>query len=250
MRKLLKIMLLLGLLAVFSAACNKTAAPAPVKKPPVVTTPSTPSTSSSDSLTYLALGDSYTIGQSVPLEQNFPNQLRSRLNETGHPMSGPSIIAATGWTTADLKAAIAARNLGEKRYDIVTLLIGVNNQYRGYSPNEYRVQFTDLLHTAINHAKGGKGYVFVLSIPDWGVTPYADGRDREQIAKEIDQFNAINKEETEKLGVAYVDITPSSRRAAQDAGLIAGDGLHPSERMYALWVQQLFPLVSAKVQLP
>ncbi|TSD63816.1 SGNH/GDSL hydrolase family protein [Inquilinus sp. KBS0705] len=199
-----------------------------------------------NALTYLALGDSYTIGESEPQEQSFPYQLSARLNAAGKATNPPDIIAVTGWTTGDLIGAIKDRDLGSRKYDIVTLLIGVNNQYRGYSTDDYRQEFIDLLNTAISHAKGGKAGVFVLSIPDWGLTPFAGGRDRAQISKEIDQFNAINKQETEKAGVTYVDITPSSRLATTDIELIAGDGLHASGKMYSMWVNELLKVVKPK----
>lgn len=203
-----------------------------------------------NSLTYLALGDSYTIGEAVTQDQSFPYQLASHLTAAGYSVTNPDIIAKTGWTTADLKQGIIARGLQNKNYNIVTLLIGVNNQYRGYSKDEYRTEFTELLNTAINYAGGNKQHVFVLSIPDWGVTSFAQkmGRDAAQVGAEIDQFNAINKQETEKMGVAYVDITPSSRRAENEAGLIADDGLHPSANMYNLWVSQLMPIVISQLK--
>jgi lysophospholipase L1-like esterase len=204
----------------------------------------------SDSLTYLALGDSYTIGQSVPIEHSFPLQLTGQLNATGHFVINPKIIAVTGWTTGDLINAIHNSDLGDKQFDIITLLIGVNNQFRGNSADEYRTEFVQLLHTAISHAKGGKSHVFVLSIPDWGVTPFAKngGYDAQKVGAQIDLFNAINKEETQKLDVTYVDITPASRKASYDPSLIADDGLHPAAIMYSLWVSQLLPLVSAQIK--
>jgi lysophospholipase L1-like esterase len=203
-----------------------------------------------DSLTYLALGDSYTIGEAVPLQQSFPYQLVHNLNATNHFVTKPDIIAVTGWTTGDLKKGILYRDLKNHQYNIVTLLIGVNNQYRGYNKEDYRTEFVELLNTAIAYAGGNKQHVFVLSIPDWGVTPFAkaNGFDAKQVASEIDQFNAINKQETQALGVTYVDITPASRQAAYDPGLIANDGLHPSDRMYSLWVSQLLPIVNAQVK--
>ena len=197
---------------------------------------------------YLALGDSYTIGESVPAAGAFPYQLETELIKAGYPISRPEIIATTGWTTDELISAINNSDLKDKKYDIVTLLIGVNNQYRGYNQETYRTEFIQLLNTAIAYANGNKKHVFVLSIPDWGVTPYADGRDRSQIAREIDQFNAINKQETQKAGVAYVDITPISKQAANDASLNAEDGLHPSAKMYGLWVKELLPVVEAQVK--
>ena len=199
-----------------------------------------------DTLTYLALGDSYTIGESVPQAQSFPYQLAQNLRADGHAVT-PDIIAVTGWTTANLKAGITSRNLKNHNYNIVTLLIGVNNQYRGLSQTDYRAEFAELLNTAIAYAGGNKKHVFVVSIPDWGVTPFADGRQRMQIAAEIDAFNAINKQETEKQGVSYIDITPTSRRAGYEVDLTAEDGLHPSGKMYGLWVNQLAPVVKQQL---
>jgi lysophospholipase L1-like esterase len=192
---------------------------------------------------YLALGDSYTIGESVEAEGSFPYQLAAELTKAKHPISKPDIIATTGWTTDELIDAISKSDTKDKKYDLVTLLIGVNNQYRGYNQETYRAEFIQLLNTAIAHANGNKNRVFVLSIPDWGVTPFADGRDRSQIAYEIDLFNAINKQETQKAGVAYIDITPISKQAAIDPTLNAEDGLHPSAKMYGLWVKEVLPVV-------
>ena len=189
---------------------------------------------------YLALGDSYTIGESVSQEQSFPFQLTAKLNLAGMKMSPPEIIATTGWTTDELIKAIEKKDL-QKKYELVTLLIGVNNQYRGYSKENYRVEFNELLQTAINYAGGNKAHVFVISIPDWGVTPYAQKshRDVVKISTEIDAFNAVNKEEALKAGVGYVDITSGSRKAATDLTLLAEDGLHPSSKMYAEWAEKL-----------
>ncbi|MVN90276.1 SGNH/GDSL hydrolase family protein [Mucilaginibacter aquatilis] len=195
-----------------------------------------------DGLSYLALGDSYTIGEAVPAEASFPYQLAAGLTKQQIKTAAPTIIARTGWTTDELIAAIKQRSLTQK-FDIVTLLIGVNNQYRGYNIDTYRTEFVQLLNTALAYAGGNKRHVFVVSIPDWGVTPFAQGRDRSQIAREIDQYNAINKEETLKAGVSYTDITPGSRNAATDAALVATDGLHPSGKMYSEWVAKLLPEV-------
>ncbi|RYD87424.1 MAG: SGNH/GDSL hydrolase family protein [Sphingobacteriales bacterium] len=193
---------------------------------------------------YLALGDSYTIGEAVPQEQSFPYLLNKRFGNT----IAPDVIAVTGWTTGDLKSGIEQRKLQKHDYDIVTLLIGVNNQYRHYSKDEYRSEFVELLNTAISYANGNKAHVLVLSIPDWGVTPFGkNSGDPAAIGADIDAFNAINKQETEKLGVAYIDITPASRRAAYDTDLVASDGLHPSGKMYDLWVQQLQPVIEKKL---
>ena len=196
-------------------------------------------------LRYLALGDSYTIGESVEERERWPNQLAT-LIEASPDFSGKwvevSIIARTGWTTQELWDGIQDRKL-ERSYDLVSLLIGVNNQYRGYDINEYREQFIFLLSKSIEYAGSDPNRVIVLSIPDWGVTPFAQGRDREQVAKDIDAFNAVNKQETEKAGAHYVDITPISRQAVNHASLVAPDGLHPSGEMYAEWAQLALPVV-------
>lgn len=219
------------------------------KQPAVIAvtnnTSTTPPVTYSDTLTYLALGDSYTIGQSVELNQSFPYQLAGQLKQAKHFVGNPRIIATTGWTTDELIKAINTSDINGKKYDIVTLLIGVNNQYRGYSKDVYRTEFTQLLNTAIAFAGGNKKHVFVLSIPNWGVTPYAAGFDKDKISADIDAFNAINKQETDRQGVAYVNITNVSDRAATDANLTAADGLHPSAAMYALWVNELYPNVMA-----
>lgn len=197
--------------------------------------------SSQQSIRYLALGDSYTIGESVSEEERFPNQLGSLLDAQGYP-ADVTIIARTGWTTDELWDGIQKVDV-KSPYDLVSLLIGVNNQYRGYDSNEYREGFRFLLNKAIEYAGGDTNHVFVFSIPDWGVTPFAADRDAKQIAKEIDLFNSINREEAEKASVHYVDITPISRKAVNEPALIAGDGLHPSGEMYAQWAESALPEV-------
>ncbi|TWI99824.1 lysophospholipase L1-like esterase [Mucilaginibacter frigoritolerans] len=217
---------------------------------PTATT-DTPSTQKSmtttDTLNYLALGDSYTIGEAVPQPQSFPYQLYSALNGQGLSVTPPTIIATTGWTTDDLISAIARSGLNGKKYAFVTLLIGVNDQYQYLSQDNYKVKFAEVLNTAISFAHGDISRVFVLSIPDYGVTPFAGGEDA-VIGPEIDQFNAINKAISMQAGVHYVDITPISREAAKDPSLIAPDGLHPSGKMYQLWVSLLTPLVEARLK--
>ena len=193
-----------------------------------------------DSLKYLALGDSYTIGESVEVTLRYPVQIADSLKKRGYPVKAPEIIAVTGWTTADLKAGIKAAD-PKGPYDLVSLLIGVNNQYRGMDINIYRTEFGELIDQSIKFAGNDTGHVIVLSIPDWGVTRFASARDREKIAREIDQYNAINKEITLSRGVAWVDVTAISRLAEQDETLIAGDGLHPSGRMYTEWVRLAVP---------
>jgi lysophospholipase L1-like esterase len=182
---------------------------------------------------YLALGDSYTIGESVAVDERFPVQLARALN-----MPDPQIIARTGWTTDELNAAIDAAD-PQGPFDLVTLLIGVNNQYRGRSLDEYRTQFAALLQRAIAFAGGDATKVVVVSIPDWGVTPFAEGRDRAKIAVEIDAFNAVNREEAARAGSRWVDITPISRGG--DPALVAADKLHPSGVQYREWVRRIVP---------
>lgn len=196
---------------------------------------------------YLALGDSYTIGQSVSPAESFPYQLKTQLHALGYNVNIPTIIATTGWTTANLINGIQQANLTQK-FDIVTLLIGVNNQFQGMSQTDYRAQFVQLLNTAISLANGNKLHVFVLSIPDYSVTPFAAAMNTANIAAQIDQFNAINKDESSRAGVNYLDITGISRMAATDASLLAIDNLHPSAKMYALWVTQLAPMVAAQLK--
>jgi lysophospholipase L1-like esterase len=188
---------------------------------------------------YLALGDSYTIGESVPESDRWPNQLAELLAEQDVQMD-VMIIARTGWTTDELRQGIQERDFTPP-YDLVSLLIGVNNQYRGYDINEYREQFVFLLYKSIEYAGGDPDRVIVLSIPDWSVTPFAAGRDTKQIATDIDAFNAVNREESEKANVHYVDVTAISREAVHDKSLIAADGLHPSGKMYAAWAKLALP---------
>ncbi|WP_285059586.1 SGNH/GDSL hydrolase family protein [Pedobacter ginsengisoli] len=187
-------------------------------------------------LSYLALGDSYTIGESVETALNFPNQLVAQLSGNGLAVAAPRIIARTGWTTSELTSAIGSSGVAGK-FNFVTLLIGVNNQYRGESLEAYRKEFKQLLQTAIDFANNDKAHVFVISIPDWSVTPFAQTSDRDQaaISTEINAFNAVNRQETLALGITYIDITPASRMAATDTTLVASDGLHPSAKMYKDW---------------
>jgi lysophospholipase L1-like esterase len=187
------------------------------------------------------LGDSYTIGEGVSASARWPVQLATTLKDFGLPIQDPQIIARTGWTTSELMTGIQQANPAGP-FDLVSLQIGVNNQYRGGDLETYRLEFRALLGQAVDLAGGEASRVMVLSIPDWGVTPFAAGRAREQIAAEIDQFNAAKRAECERLGAHYIDITPISRRAGQDTSLLAADGLHPSEKMYAAWVEQALPV--------
>lgn len=189
-------------------------------------------------LTYLALGDSYTIGESVLEKERFPVILVDTLNKLNFNYKPPKIVAKTGWTTDELKAAIVAENIQE-RFNLVTLLIGVNNQYRGRNIDEFRTQFVELLNMAIEFGGNNPKNVIVVSIPDWSVSPFASSRNREQIALEIDAFNAVKQEETLKKGVKFVNITPISRTALNNAEMIASDGLHFSGKMHKLWVNEI-----------
>ena len=192
--------------------------------------------------TYLALGDSYTIGESVPFLLNFPNQVLPLFNDEKLAIGSPRIIAKTGWTTDELEEGIIAANTAEPllgAYDFVSLLIGVNNQYRGRTVESYKPEFEALLLKAIQFAGNRSERVVVLSIPDWGVTPFATGRDRHQIATEIDAYNAANKEVSLKFNVHYIDITPWTRESANDNSLLAADGLHPSGKEYRRWAEKV-----------
>ncbi len=220
------------------SACAGKNTPAPVSYTPS----SKPVTVIQDTLTYLALGDSYTIGQSVPIDQAFPNQLANQLQ--GFKVNAPIIIARTGWTTDQLIEAVDKSDIKSNTYDVVTLLIGVNDQYGGLSQENYRVKFEQVLNTAIKFAGGIREHVFVLSIPDYGVTPYAHGNDA-VIGPEIDQFNDINREISSNAKVNYVEITGISKLAAHDLSLLADDGLHPSGKMYGMWVDKLKVAVGA-----
>jgi lysophospholipase L1-like esterase len=192
---------------------------------------------------YLALGDSYTIGEQVPAEENFPYQLVALLNKEAAWVTPPVIIATTGWTTDELAAAIKERNIKEV-FSFVTLLIGVNNQYRGRDIENYKQEYTQLLETAIRYANGKREHVFVLSIPDWGVTPFAEGRDRSKIAHEIDAYNNACEQITLAYKCHYLDITDSTRKNGTNPEYLAGDGLHPSGKEYRIWAERLAPMVA------
>jgi lysophospholipase L1-like esterase len=194
------------------------------------------------SLSYLALGDSYTIGEGVGERERWPVQLAKSLRDHGTDAGDPRIIAKTGWTTEDLLAAIHTENPAAC-WDLVTLLCGVNDQYRGLGEGQYRQTFTTLLNAALGFAKL-PGRLIVLSIPDWGVTPFAVGRDRAAIRSEIDSFNQIAAHLATGAGAAFVDITPLTRLAATDAALLVSDGLHPSGIMYRMWVERVLPVAA------
>jgi lysophospholipase L1-like esterase len=193
---------------------------------------------------YLALGDSYTIGESVADTDRFPNQVAQLLRNAGIKISDPKIIATTGWTTGNLISALNT-NPPQTNYSLVSLLIGVNNQYQGRSIDEYKTEFTLLLNKAIQYAGNKKTDVFVLSIPDYSVTPFASHSNREKISREIDEFNKVNEEISSQSGVNYLDITGISREASDDSSLIANDGLHPSGKQYKKWAELLAPIMKS-----
>jgi lysophospholipase L1-like esterase len=197
----------------------------------------TQSLSRTGKVNLLALGDSYTIGESVAEDQRWPMQLIHYFQQQGIVCEKPTIIARTGWRTDDLTRAISAASL-LKNYTLVSLLIGVNNQYQGKSITVYATEFEELLKTAILYAAGNKTRVFVISIPDYGFTPF--GKEKQPlISNAINEFNTVNKSITEKYGILYCNITDISRRGLTEPDLVAEDGLHPSGKMYAAWVERI-----------
>lgn len=187
---------------------------------------------------YLALGDSYTIGESVDEEDRWPVQLIEQLALQNYTVNDPLVIAETGWTTANLKRGINSINI-TRTFDIVTLQIGVNNHFQGRSILEFQIQFRELLIQAITLAKNRPENVIVVSIPDWGVSPFANGVERSKISEEIDAFNRVKKQETLSRNAKFVDITTLSRLALNNSKFIASDNLHFSEEMYTLWVEEI-----------
>lgn len=195
---------------------------------------------------YLALGDSYTIGESVAAQNRWPNQLAKLLEDHG-TKADLTIIARTGWTVNELWQGIQDTP-PQGKYELVTLLIGVNDQYRGYPLEGYREDFRFMLRKAVEYAGGDPHKVVVLSIPDWGFTPFAATRDTEPISQQIDQFNTVNLEETRSAGAHYVDVTIISRMGMDDFDLIAADRLHPSAKMYTMWAEKVLPVVMKILQ--
>ena len=190
----------------------------------------------------LCLGDSYTIGESVEPNENFPRQSVRLLNDHGYDFKPPEIIAMTGWTTDELEDAIEESDVKDS-FDFVTLLAGVNDQYRGRKVDEYKPRFESLLTRAIHFANGQSSRVIVLSIPDWGVTPFGKDRDPGRIAQQINSYNEVNKQLALAYNVRYIDVTTSTREAVSDRSLVAPDGLHPSAKEYAKWAEKIYRAV-------
>ncbi len=186
----------------------------------------------------LCLGDSYTIGEGVPLYESFPYQAMQMLRRSGVPLHAPEIVAKTGWTTFELAEYLINHSFNE-HYDFVTLLIGVNNQYRGLNVNDYADEFNFLLHKAIHFAGGNAAHVAVLSIPDWGVTPFAKGKDKQKIASAIDNFNTRAKDIATAAGVVFFDITTDQRKDGDEPAMLVSDQLHPSGKEYARWAAKI-----------
>ena len=199
--------------------------------------------------TYLALGDSYTIGQSVSEMGRFPIQLTEKLNDDGFDFSNPKIIAQTGWTTSNLQTGITSESIEGQIFDIVSLLIGVNNQYQGRDIEEYKTEYAELLNQAIAFANNDENKVFVVSIPDYAFTPFGQSSgNAETISIEIDEFNAACKEITEAAGVAFFNITPISRQGLDESELVASDNLHPSAEQYSQWVDFFYEDVKSLIE--
>lgn len=196
---------------------------------------------------FLALGDSYTIGERVAPDERWPEWLIARLRAEGFDLAPPEIVAVTGWTTDELSAGIDAAD-PQGPYDLVSLLIGVNNQYRRRDLDNYRNEFRTLLRRAVAFAGGDAGRVLVVSIPDWGGTPFAQDDDRSaaQIASEIDAYNAVARAEAGSAGARFVDITSLSR--TDDLEYVADDGLHPSGAQYAAWTDRILPAARAALR--
>lgn len=198
--------------------------------------------------TYLALGDSYTIGESVPLHENFPYETVQLLRKQGIHFHAPEIIAQTGWTTFELAEHLLHTSLNDV-YDFVTLLIGVNNQYRKLSIDDYRNNFEFLLKKSLQHTSDKPERVIVLSIPDWTATPFfGNNNDVAEVSKEIDDFNKVNKQLSEQYNVHYMDITASSKEMKNDSSLIAEDGLHPSGKEYKKWAYKVADYIKQVIE--
>lgn len=205
-----------------------------------------PEENNPDALSYIALGDSYTIGESVTEDMRWPVQLVNQLRSKGAAINSPKIIAKTGWTTDNLLNAMDA-NLENEKYDLVSVLIGVNNQYQNKSITDFEEDLDLIFSEAITLSANGKEGVFVVSIPDYGATPFG-ASNSEEIGREIAEFNAVLEKVADNYGLAFYNITPISKMAKSDASLVANDGLHPSGKMYKLWVDLFVDEVFTRLQ--
>jgi acyl-CoA thioesterase-1 len=239
------------ILSIFLLSCSSSEEPAPIKTtPPVVNPPTTPNPPIANSINYLALGDSYTIGQSVCATCRFPEQLKTSLNAMYSSTISLKIIATTGWTTSNLLSAINTQN-PEPNYDLVTLLVGVNNQYQHRNFSVYEKEFPELVTKAIILAKGDRKNVVVISIPDYAYTPYGKslaGDQTSTISAEIDQYNNFAEKYCINNQIAFVSITDITRQGLNNPNLVASDGLHPSESAYKLFVDKMMPEVKKALQ--
>lgn len=193
---------------------------------------------------WVALGDSYTIGEGVPLYESFPYQVLQLLRKAGLHFHAPEIVAKTGWTTFELAEHLLHNKLNDQ-YDFVTLMIGVNNQYRGLDKENFKADVEFLLKKSLHLTAGKTDRIIVLSIPDWSVTPFANGRDCDKIAAEIDSYNEIKKILADQLNIPFINITASQREAGHDATFLTNDKLHPSAKEYAKWAEKIFEKVSS-----
>ena len=194
---------------------------------------------------FLSLGDSYTIGQSVTVNQRWPVQLMDSLAERGFVSDTLNIIATTGWRTDNLLTAIENRGLASHHYNLVSILIGVNNQYQNRPISQYMTEFPQLLDSAIRYAGGDTSHVFIVSIPDYAYTPYGQNSNPAQISAGIDQYNQINRQFAQLYGITYFDVTPISRQGVAQPALVASDGLHPSGLQYSAWVTKILHYVDS-----
>ena len=204
--------------------------------------------STGESSSYLALGDSYTIGEKVKLENAWPTQWAEELGEKGRPLKPVKIIAKTGWRSDELLEAMKDKLRVGQKYDLVSLSIGVNNQYQGKPTAVFKKDFKTLLNTAIARSKKGKQRVFVVSIPNYGVTPFGQSKNPEKITRELKQYNSICRKICKEMEVSFYNITPISLRAKNDNSLVASDGLHPSVKMYRLWIEHIKGRVFRKLK--
>ena len=240
-----RVMLFTGLVCIFVMSCTPGEKANNLQNTSADTTakPSSYNMEEFDSLiNYLALGDSYTKGEGVNPDDNYPNQLEQRFQVDKIKVKKLSIIAETGWTTSNLLHALSTAK-EDTSYNLVSLLIGVNNQFQLLDINIYKKEFEELVNKSVNLAGNWKERVFVLSIPDYSVTPFAHLLNSSHIQQEIDSYNAINKEISDKLGVTYFNITPISRKAEDDLNYLAPDELHPSAHQYGEWIDMIYPQV-------